>query len=43
MDVGNAVTRRVYRAFEDTGDGRNVKRGDAENGGAREGKLADVR
>jgi hypothetical protein len=40
--VGNAATRRVHRAFEDAGDGRGAKRGGDENGGAREGELADV-
>ena len=45
MDVGNAATRtrRVCPAFEDAGDGRSVERGGNENGGAREGKLADVK
>ena len=42
MDVGNATTGRVCHAFEDAGDGRGVKRGGDKNGGAREGKLADV-
>ena len=43
MDVGNAAAGRVCRAFEDASDGRGVERGGGENGGAREGKLADVR
>ena len=42
VDVGNATTGRVCHAFEDAGDGRGVKRGGDKNGGAREGKLADV-
>ena len=33
----------VHRGFEDAGDGRGAKRGCDENGGAREGKLADLR
>jgi hypothetical protein len=43
VDVGNAGAGRVCHAFEDAGDGRGVERGGDENGGAREGKLADVR
>jgi len=41
--VGNAAAGRVCRAFEDAGDGRGAERGGDENGGAREGKLADLR
>jgi hypothetical protein len=41
--VGDAAAGRVRRAFEDAGDGRGAERGGDENGGAREGKLADVR
>ena len=40
--VGNAAARRVHRAFEDAGDGHGAERGGNENGGAREGELADV-
>jgi hypothetical protein len=40
---GNAVAGRVRCAFEDTSDGHDVKRGGDKNGGAREGKLADVK
>jgi len=40
--VGNAAAGRVHRAFEDARDGRGAERGGNENGGAREGKLADV-
>ncbi len=43
MDVGNAAAGRVCHAFEDAGNGRGVEREGDENGGAREGKLADVR
>ena len=43
VDVGNAAAGRVCRAFEDVGDGCCVERGGNKNGGAREGKLADVR
>ena len=43
MGIGNAAAGRVCRAFEDAGNGRGIKRGGDENGGAREGKLADVR
>ncbi len=43
VDVGNAATGKVCRAFEDAGNGRGVERGGDENGGARMGKLADVR
>ncbi len=43
VDVGNAATGKVCCAFEDAGNGRGVGRGGNENGGAREGKLADVR
>ena len=42
MAVGNAAARRVHHAFEDASDGRGAKRGGDKNGGAREGKLADV-
>ena len=41
--VGNATAGRVHRAFEDTGDGCGAEKGGDENGGAREGELADVR
>jgi len=40
--VGDAATGRVHRAFEDAGDGHGAERGGNENGGAREGELADV-
>ena len=43
MDIGNAATGRVCRAFEDAGNGRGIGRGGNKNGGAREGKLADVK
>ena len=43
MDIGDAAARRVCHAFEDASTGRGVERGGNENGGAREGKLADVR
>ena len=43
MAVGDATTGRVHRAFEDAGDGHGAERGGNENGGAREGELADVR
>jgi hypothetical protein len=33
----------VRNAFEDAGDGGGIERGFNKNGGAREGKLADVR
>ena len=41
--IGDAAAGRVRRAFEDTGDGRGAERGCDENGGAREGELADLR
>ena len=41
--VGDAAAGKVRRAFEDAGDGRGTERGGDENGGAREGELADVR
>jgi hypothetical protein len=34
---------RESRAFEDTGDGRSAERGGDDNGGAREGELANLR
>jgi hypothetical protein len=40
--VGDAAARKVRRAFEDAGDGRGAERGGDENGGAREGELADL-
>ncbi len=43
VDIVNAPTGRVCRAFEDAGDGRGTERGGDKNGSAREGKLADVR
>ncbi len=43
MAVGDAAAGKVRRAFEDAGDGRGAERGGDENGGAREGKLADLR
>ncbi len=43
MAVGDAAAGRVRRAFEDAGDGRGAERGCDENGGAREGELADLR
>jgi hypothetical protein len=41
--LGDFTTGRVRCAFTDARDGRGVERGGDENGGAREGKLADVR
>jgi len=41
--VGDAAAGRVRRAFEDAGDGRGAVKGGDENGGAREGELADLR
>ena len=41
--VGNAAAGRVRRAFEDAGDGRGAERGGDNNGGAREGELANLR
>ena len=43
VDISNAAAGRVCRAFEHAGNGREVERGGNENGGVREGKLADVR
>ena len=43
MAVGDAAAGKVRRAFEDAGDGRGAERGGDENGGAREGELADLR
>ena len=43
MAVGNAAAGRMSRAFEDAGKGHGTERGGNKNGGAREGKLADVR
>ena len=41
--AGNPTAGRMRHAFEDTGDGRGVKREGDNNGSAREGELADVR
>jgi hypothetical protein len=41
--VGDAAAGRVRRAFEDAGDGRGAERGGDDNGGAREGELANLR
>ncbi len=43
VDVGNVDAGRVCCEFEDAGNGCGVERGGNKNGGAREGKLADVR
>ena len=43
MAVGNATTGRVRRAFEDAVDGRGTEREGDDNGGAREGELANLR
>ena len=43
MAAGNPTAGRMRHAFEDTGDGRGVKREGDNNGSAREGELADVR
>ena len=40
--VGNAATRRVRQEFEDAGDGRGAERGGDDNGGARDGELANM-
>jgi hypothetical protein len=39
--VGDAAAGRVRPAFEDAGDGHGAKRGGDDNGGAREGELAN--
>jgi len=41
--VGDATAGRVRRAFENAGDGRGAERGGDDNGGAREGELANLR
>ena len=41
--VGDAAAGRVRRAFEDAGDGHGAERGGDDNGGAREGELANLR
>jgi len=41
--LGDAAAGRVRHAFEDAGDGCGAERGGDENGGAREGELADLR
>ena len=41
--VGDAATWRVRRAFDDADDGRGAERGGDDNGGAREGELANLR
>ena len=41
--IGYAAAGRVRRAFEDAGDGRGAERGGDDNGGAREGELANLR
>ena len=43
MAVGDAAAGRVRRAFEDAGDRRGAERGGGDNGGAREGELANLR
>jgi hypothetical protein len=43
VPIGDAAAGRVCCAFEDAGDGRGAERGGDDNGGAREGKLTDVR
>ncbi len=43
MALGDAAAGRVRHAFEDAGDGCGAERGGDENGGAREGELADLR
>ena len=43
MAVGDAAAGRVRRAFEDADDGRGAERGGDDNGGAREGELANLR
>ena len=43
MAVGDATAGRVRRAFEDAGNGRGAERGGDDNGGAREGELANLR
>ena len=41
--VGDAATGRVRHAFEDAGHGRGAERGGDDNGGAREGELANLK
>ena len=41
--VGDAAAGRVRPAFEDAGDGHGAERGGDDNGGAREGELANLR